>query len=162
MRKGLWLLFFLGLCFGIAALGSWATYPSLDPWYFELKKASWNPPGWVFAPVWTVLYLMIAVAGWQIFLKKKSKQRRNALTFYFIQLALNCLWSFLFFYFHNPYLSMIDLFLLVVMIGLTLRAALPVSRPAALLLTPYFIWTLYAATLNGAVVYYLLTAPGKQ
>ncbi len=158
MRKGLWLLFFLGLCLGIAALGSWATYPSLDPWYFELKKASWNPPGWVFGPVWTVLYLMIAFAGWQIFLKKKSKQRQRALTFYFIQLALNCLWSFLFFYFHNPYLSMIDLLLLVVMIGLTLRAALPVSRPAALLLTPYFIWILYAATLNAAIVYYLLTS----
>ena len=71
MRKGLWLLFFLGLCFGIAALGSWATYPSLDPWYFELKKASWNPPGWVFGPVWTVLYLMIAFAGWQDLSQKK-------------------------------------------------------------------------------------------
>ena len=159
MKKSLWLLLFLGICFVVATLGSLATYPSLDPWYIGLKKASWNPPAWVFGPVWTLLYLMIAVAGWLIFLAKKSEQRTRALTFYFIQLFLNCLWSFLFFYFQNPFLALIDIILLVIFIGLTLQATLSVSKRASLLLTPYFIWTLYAVTLNGAIVYYLFINP---
>jgi len=144
---------FLAICFSIATLGSFATEASLDPWYRNLVKASWNPPAWVFGPVWTILYVMIAVAGWLIFISKKSKLRKRALVFYSLQLFFNFLWSFLFFYFQNPLLGLIDIILLVVFIALTLRATWDLSRMAAYLLLPYFLWTLYALTLNGAIFY---------
>lgn len=147
------LLGFFAICFAIAALGGFATQASLDPWYRNLVKASWNPPAWVFGPVWTILYVMIAVAGWLIFIAKKSDLRNRALVFYSLQLFFNFLWSFLFFYFQNPLLGLIDIVLLVVFLALTLKATWPLSRTAAYLLLPYFLWTLYAFTLNVAIFY---------
>jgi tryptophan-rich sensory protein len=92
-------LLFLALCYIIAGLGSFATDTSLTPWYVELKKSNWNPPAWVFAPVWTILYFLIAIAGWLLFTAESSKKRTQALLFYFLQLTCNGIWSFLFFYF---------------------------------------------------------------
>lgn len=155
-KNGLWLLVFLGLCFGIAALGSIATQHSIDTWYVTLQKASWNPPAWVFPPVWTALYTMIAISGWLIFISGKSLQRDRALLLYFLQLGLNGAWSFFFFYFQSPILSLIDIGLLVVLLEATLRITWPVSKRATYLLIPYFVWTIYALTLNAAIVYHLL------
>lgn len=152
-NKILSLVFFLALCCFIAILGGFATGTSLDPWYRDLQKASWNPPAWVFGPVWTVLYCMIAVAGWFIYISKKSDLRNRAFFYYFVQLFLNFSWSFLFFYFQNPLLAFVDIILLVIFLWLTVKTAWDVSRMAAYLLLPYFLWTLYALTLNGAILY---------
>lgn len=152
-NKILSLILFLALCCIIAILGGFATETSLDPWYRDLQKASWNPPAWVFGPVWTVLYCMIAVAGWLIYNSKKSDLRNIAISCYFLQLFLNFSWSFLFFYFQNPLLGFVDIILLVIFLGLTVKTAWHVSRLAAYLLLPYFLWTLYALTLNGAILH---------
>lgn len=148
------LISFLAISYAIAICGSFATQASLDPWYASLERPSWNPPAWVFGPVWTFLYFLIAVAGWLLFLCKKSKFRNRALLFYFLQLLFNFLWSFLFFYFQSPLLGLIDILLLTLFIGLTLHATWVLSKRAFVLLTPYFVWTVYAVTLNVAI--YLL------
>ncbi len=148
-----WLLGFLSLCYGIALLGAFATHASLDPWYAELQRPSWNPPASVFGPVWTFLYFLIAVAGWLLFISKKSEFRNRALLFYFLQLLFNLLWSFLFFYFQSPLLGLIDILLLTLFIGMTLHSAWAVSKWSCVLLIPYFLWTLYAVTLNGAIYF---------
>lgn len=152
------LLGFLFLCYGVAGLESFATHASLDPWYAQLQKPSWNPPTWVFAPVWTFLYFLIAVAGWLFYVSKESLQKGRALFFYFIQLFFNFLWSFLFFYLKSPFLGLIDIVLLILFLCLTIQAGSNVSRWGSLLLIPYLIWTLYAATLNG-VIYFLNRIP---
>lgn len=151
--KIFWLCGFLCACYAIAFLGSFATNESLYPWYAHLHKGSWNPPAWVFAPVWMVLYFMIAVAGWLVFIGKKSKLRNRCLCYYSLQLLFNFLWSFLFFYFQNPLLSLFDILLLLIFIGLTIKTAWPISKRASYLLIPYFLWTLYASSLNGAIFY---------
>ncbi len=146
-----WLLFFGALCFLIAFFGSIATYHSVNTWYPALKKPSWNPPAWIFGPVWTLLYCMIAYAGWLIFVSEKSKKRSKALLFYFIQLLLNGLWSFLFFYFQSPWLGLMDILLLTFFIAVTLCTAWSVSKGAVIFLLPYLLWTLYAVTLDAAI-----------
>lgn len=151
--KFAWLLIFLALCFVVAFLGSFASQESLTPWYSHLIKPRWNPPSWVFGPVWTILYIMIAFSGWSIFLSSRSVNRSWALFFYFIQLVLNGLWSFFFFYFQNPLLSLIDIILLNIFILATIVSAFRCSKTGAFLLIPYFLWTLFAFTLNAAIVY---------
>jgi tryptophan-rich sensory protein len=144
---------FLALCYSIAILGGFATHESLSPWYAHLKKGAWNPPAWVFGPVWMILYFMIAVAGWLIFISKRSALRNRALVCYSLQLFFKFLLSFLFFYFQSPYLGLVDLLLLLIFLFLTLKAAWGLSRRAAYLLLPYFLWSLYALTLNAAIYY---------
>lgn len=152
MNKTKSLIAFLVLVFVIATLGSYATQTSLDPWYRELPKPSWTPPSWVFGPVWTVLYIMIAIAGWMYYHATPSENRTRTLIFYSVQLVCNGLWSFFFFYFQNPSLGLKDLSLLTAALVFTLYYGWKVSRPATLLLVPYFIWTLYALSLNAEIV----------
>ena len=153
-NKLFWLFGFLVLCFLIASFGSFSTKESLTPWYSQLEKPAWNPPSWVFSPVWIILYIMIAFSGWLLCLSKKSHAKSWALFFYFVQLLLNGLWSFFFFYFQNPTLSLIDIILLNLFILATIISAFNTSKKSAgALLIPYFLWTLYALTLNAAIVY---------
>ncbi len=150
-RKASLILFFL-LCFAVAFLGSVATKTSVDTWYLELNKPSWTPPSWVFGPVWTLLYAMIALSGWLVYEKKGAPGRRKALIWYGAQLFLNLIWSFLFFYFRNPFLGLADIFALAIAIGGYILASWKVSKPASLLFVPYFLWVLYAASLNAFLV----------
>lgn len=150
-RKASLILFFL-LCFAVAFLGSVATKTSVDTWYLELNKPSWTPPSWVFGPVWTLLYAMIALSGWLVYERKGAPGRRAALIWYGAQLFLNFIWSFLFFYFRNPFLGMVDIFALAIAIGGYILASWKVSKPASLLFAPYFLWVLYAASLNAFLV----------
>jgi benzodiazapine receptor len=93
-----------------SAVGQLATYPNLAPWYAGLVKPSFNPPNWVFAPVWTTLYVLMAFAVWRILrLPEASAERRFALTLFFLQLALNAAWSWMFFGAHNPLLGAINI-----------------------------------------------------
>ena len=93
-----------------SAIGQLATYPNLTPWYAGLTKPSFNPPNWVFAPVWTTLYVMMAIAVWRILRSPDaSAARRLALTLFFIQLVLNAAWSWMFFGANNPLLGVINI-----------------------------------------------------
>ena len=111
MRKFFKLFLFLGICLSIGWLGSIATNTSREIWYAALQKPPLNPPDWIFAPVWIVLYILMAIAGWRFWEIETSD--RNRLRFLFVlQLILNGVWSFLFFGLHNPFMSLIDIMLL--------------------------------------------------
>jgi tryptophan-rich sensory protein len=139
-----WLL----ACFSAAALGG-VFMPG--EWYASLKKPSWNPPGWVFGPVWTALYTMMAVAAWLVWRQGGWGKQRNLLILFLAQLALNAAWTPLFFGLHRPGLAFADILLLWLAIAATLMAFRPVNRVAAWLLAPYLGWVGFAAALNCAL-----------
>ncbi len=139
-----WLL----LCFAAASLGGLF---GPGEWYASLKKPAWNPPGWIFGPVWTALYTMMAVAAWLVWRQGGWVKQRKPLTFFLIQLALNALWTPLFFGWHHPGIAFAEIVLLWLAIALTLTAFRPVSRGAAWLLAPYLAWVSFAAALNFAL-----------
>ena len=119
-------------------------------WYEGLAKPSWNPPNWLFGPVWTALYIGIAVAGWLVW--KQSGQRRTpALALWIAQLALNAAWSWLFFGLHRPDLALGNILALLACIVAFAVAARPLSPAAAWLFVPYALWVSFATTLNASI-----------
>lgn len=136
---------FLAVVFAAAALG--AVFRP-DAWYDGLAKPSWQPPKWVFAPVWTILYVMIAVAGWLIW---RSAGVSPALVLWGVQLALNAVWSPIFFGARRIGLALVDLGLLWAAVVATFVAAMRVDGIAASLLAPYVAWVSFAGVLNFAV-----------
>jgi len=145
------LLFLLILCLGVGFTASLATRPEIPVWYADLHKPSWNPPPWVFGPVWTLLYVMMAVAAWLVVREKGWALSRGPLSLFFAQLILNFAWSFLFFAWHRPDLAFIDIVLLWVAIGMT-TASFWNARPlAGKLFLPYWLWVSFAACLNLAI-----------
>jgi benzodiazapine receptor len=139
---------FLLICFAVAALGSWLTVPALPGWYANLNRPTWTPPNQVFAPVWSILYALMAVAAWLVWRQRERTRIRVALTLFGVQLACNAAWSWLFFDLKRPGLAFIDIVLLWLAILATLVTFLRVRRTAGLLLVPYLLWVSYAAALN--------------
>ena len=135
----------LVLCFSAASLGA---FFMPGEWYARLKKPSWNPPGWIFGPVWSSLYTMMAVAAWLVWKRGGFAAQRRPLRLFLVQLALNGAWSPLFFGLHWPGVAFAEILLLWLAIVTTLTAFRPVSRVAAWLLAPYLAWVTFAAVLN--------------
>ena len=144
----LWLVVFMVSTFGTAALGSVFTSMSVNTWYVQLQKPAFNPPNWIFGPVWSTLYLLMAVSAWLVWRDGGWTNGRVALTLFFIQLALNVLWSALFFGLRQPGLAMIEIVLLLSAILCTTVAFMPVSRLACWLMGPYVLWVSFASVLN--------------
>ncbi len=117
-------------------------------WYAALAKPSWNPPGYLFGPVWSILYLHMAVSAWLVWRKAGFSGAGVALGLFLLQLILNALWSYLFFGLHRPDLAFIDIVALWLVILATLLAFWPISGPAGLLLLPYLAWVSFASALN--------------
>lgn len=117
-------------------------------WYAALAKPSWNPPGYLFGPVWSILYLLMAVSAWLVWRKAGFSGAGVALGLFLLQLILNALWSYLFFGLHRPDLAFIDIVALWLVILATLLAFWPISGPAGLLLLPYLAWVSFASALN--------------
>jgi len=138
---------FVAVCLAAGVVGSIATTPQIPTWYASLNKPSWSPPNWVFAPVWTTLYVMMGAAAWLVWRKVDAPYERVFLWFW-IQLALNTIWSFIFFALEQPGLAFAEIILLWLSIAATLGAFRKCSRVAALLLTPYLGWVSFAAYLN--------------
>jgi tryptophan-rich sensory protein len=145
------LVAFLALCFGVAALGGWWTAESVGTWYKTLRKPSWNPPSWVFGPVWTALYTMMAVAAWLVWRRRREVPVRVPLTLFAVQLALNLAWSGLFFAMRRPDLGVLDIAALWVVLAATTAAFFRVRTLAGALLVPYLLWVSFAAALNVAL-----------
>ncbi len=145
------LIVFLAVCFGAAALGGAATYPRIENWYADLAKPSWTPPGWIFGPVWTVLYAWMAVAAWIVWRQKGTAAAQAPLIIFGIQLAQNVAWSWLFSGLQSPGLAMIDIFLLLAAIVATLIVFWRRSVIAGALLVPYLGWVGFASALNVAI-----------
>ncbi|MFN0191743.1 MAG: TspO/MBR family protein [Aestuariivirga sp.] len=143
---------FIAVCLGTGALGGWITADSVKTWYPTLNKPSWNPPDWVFAPVWTTLYVMMAVAAWLVWKKDvRFSGVRAALILFFVQLALNLMWSALFFGARSPGLALMEIAVLWLAVAATLYAFISLSRPAGLLLIPYLAWVSFATVLNFSI-----------
>lgn len=135
----------LALTFGAAAPG--VLFMPGD-WYAELAKPAWNPPGWIFGPVWTALYTTMAVAAWQVWRHGGFAAHRRALVLYLVQLALNAAWTPLFFGLHFLGMAFVEILLLLVMIGLTMATFFRANILAGWLLAPYFVWVGFATALN--------------
>jgi len=135
-----------------SVVGQLATYANLAPWYAGLVKPSFNPPNWIFGPVWTTLYLLMAFAVWRILrLPEASAERRWALILFFIQLALNAAWSWMFFAAHNPLLGLINIVPQILIILATIVAFYRVDKLAAWCIMPLAAWVCFATVLNIAI-----------
>lgn len=143
----------LGTAVAAGWLGSLFTAPAIPTWYTTLEKPFFSPPNWLFAPVWTVLYLFM---GWAIFLiltsNKAQKHKATALGLYATQLLVNIAWSVAFFGFRSPELGLFVILLLDGLVAATIKSFWPLSKTAALLLLPYMAWISFATLLNLAIV----------
>jgi translocator protein len=147
-NKWLVLAGFIILCLAVGGGAGYFTAQAVVDWYPTLNKPAFNPPSWIFGPVWTALYIMMAVAAWAVWLKGNS---RNALILFFIQLALNFIWSFLFFAMKSPALALIDIVAMWIMILATLITFWKITKPAGWLLVPYLAWVSFATVLNASI-----------
>jgi tryptophan-rich sensory protein len=147
------LLLCLLLCLGIGFTAGIVTQPEIPTWYASLAKPAWTPPRAAFPIVWTLLYILMAVALWRLWDRHEaSPARREALVFFFVQLALNAAWSPVFFALHATTVALgIIIALVVAIIGAVVTAG-RVDRGAAYLLLPYLVWAAYATTLNAGIV----------
>jgi len=144
------LIVFLVLCLAVSGLGGAITSTSVGTWYQALEKPTFNPPDWVFAPVWTTLYVLMALAGWRVW-RMKSEAGRRALAVFALQLGLNLAWSFLFFGFQQIGLALIEVAALLFAILLTTVLFWRIERLAGILFLPYLIWVGYATLLNASL-----------
>lgn len=142
------LLLFLFVCLGTAGLGAAWTNSSVTTWYATLEKPSWNPPNWVFGPVWTCLYVAMAIAAWLVWRHEGFTGAPMSMLLFGGQLILNAAWSLLFFGLRNPGLALVDVILLWLSILATILAFGRVSTWAAALLVPYLAWVSFATALN--------------
>ncbi|UWZ85815.1 TspO/MBR family protein [Occallatibacter riparius] len=145
------LVFLILLCQGIGILGARWTAPEIPAWYSTLTKPSFNPPSWIFGPVWTLLYLLMAIAAWRIVHTPASTDRTAALAVFAIQLALNLLWSWIFFRHHALGAALVEVICLWLTIAVSAILFARIDSIAAWLLTPYLAWTAFASLLNGAI-----------
>jgi len=141
----------VGICLGAAGIGSVLTRPSIATWYATLRKPPWTPPNWVFGPVWTVLYLSMAVAAWWVWHQVGFSHGKVPLTLFAVQLAFNVAWSGIFFGLRFPGGAFLEVVFLWLFILWTAIAFWPVSRTASWLMVPYLTWVTYAGALNAAI-----------
>jgi tryptophan-rich sensory protein len=144
----LMLLFFLFLCYSAGVLGSIWTSSSVSTWYLDIRKPSFNPPNWIFAPVWSVLYFLMALSAWLVWQRADWGGAKLALTLFFAQLALNVAWSGLFFGLRQPGMALVEIVFLFGAIVATAWAFRNVSSLAFWLMVPYALWVAFAALLN--------------
>jgi len=149
LKKGSVLILFIVITLVVGSLGSITTDSSVDSWYNELIKPALAPPNWVFAPVWTTLFVLMAVAAFLVWNQDwKKKEVRMGINLYFVQLGLNFLWSFLFFGLKNPLAAFVEIIILWVFILLTMIWFNKSSRMAMWLFLPYIVWVSFSAILN--------------
>ncbi|MCX6791223.1 MAG: tryptophan-rich sensory protein [Candidatus Gribaldobacteria bacterium] len=152
MPKILKILLAVLVCEGAGMLGAVFTTPAIASWYATLAKPSFSPPNWVFTPVWTLLFLLMGVALFLVWNEKsKGKNIQTAVLVFFQQLALNVLWSVLFFGLHSPLLALIEIIILWLSIVMTIFYFAKISKTAAWLLVLYLVWVSFATFLNFSI-----------
>jgi len=141
------------ICQGVGAIGALFTSPAISTWYATIQKPSFNPPSWIFAPVWTFLFLLMGISLYLVWSKGwKDKKIKTAISIFGVQLALNTLWSLLFFPLQSPLYAFIEIIILWAAILMTINAFYKISKLAAYLLVPYILWVSFAAVLNFAIM----------
>jgi len=137
------LIAFLG-----GAIGGFATADAISTWYVTLNKPFFNPPNWIFGPVWTILYAMQAIALYMIWNSDKKKDKKRAFTLFGVQVVLNALWSLIFFGLKMPELALVEIVVLWVFIYLTIKEFYLFDKRAGRMLVPYLLWVSFATLLN--------------
>lgn len=137
--------------FLVGAIGSWATYPNIAGWYALLEKPFFSPPNWLFGPVWTLLYLFMAISFYMVWTAKFKGSKKPAFIAYAVQLSLNLLWSLVFFGLQAPWFGVAVIVAMLVAIAVNIKLFWPISQKAAYLLVPYLLWVSFATALNVAV-----------
>ena len=146
-------VFSLGAVAATSIAGQIATFPNLVPWYAGLVKPSFNPPNWVFAPVWTALYALMAFALWRVLREPNAvgNRRRSAAILFLVLLVLNAAWSWMFFWAHSPLLGLMNVLPQLVVAVATATSFAQIDRLAALCLLPLIVWVAFAGVLNIAI-----------
>jgi benzodiazapine receptor len=139
------------LTLAIGGIAGWITNPEIGGWYQTIQKPSWQPPNWVFGPVWTVLYILMGIAFWLVWREPSSERRNAAIVFFMIQLLFNFLWSIIFFNFHSIGWALIDIAALWIFIIITIFSFRRVNKTAAWLMVPYICWVSFAMILNYSI-----------
>ena len=140
------------ICQSAGIIGSFFTVSSIGGWYQTLNKPVFNPPGYVFGPVWITLYLLMGISLYLVWNKKGSAGIKIPLIIFFAQLFFNTIWSILFFGLESPVLALIDIKILLILIIITMFSFYKVSKPAAFLMIPYLLWVSFATVLNYYIV----------
>jgi tryptophan-rich sensory protein len=148
MKKIIKLIFAILICQLAGIIGSFFTAPSVRTWYQTIQKPTFTPPNWLFAPVWTTLFLLMGISLYLILIRRTNKQVKLGLLFFGIQLLLNIIWSVLFFGLRNPLLGLIEIVILWVFILLTIISFWKIDKRASYLLIPYILWVSFAMLLN--------------
>ena len=147
-NKYLSLTFILLITFLASGIGGFTTATFKEPWYSQIILPSFNPPSWVFGPVWTVLYILMSVAIWRIWIKYYDNKILNL---YFFHLFFNMIWSIIFFGFHQIGLALLDLVLILIFIVLLMKIYYLKDKISFSLMVPYFLWSAYALVLNFSI-----------
>lgn len=153
MPKILKIVIMVVTCVAVGYLSGEVTRESVTTWYTTIEKPFFNPPNWIFAPVWGLLYVFMGVAAGLVWARIDYQKEvvKKGLTFFAIQLGLNALWSYLFFGLHNPLLALIEIVVLWLMIYETYVQFKQVNAIAGYLFIPYLAWVTFAGVLNGAI-----------
>ena len=136
--------------FAASGIGGFVTSSFKEPWYSEITLPTFNPPSWVFGPVWTILYIFMSVAAWIAWNKSSNKK---VLQVYFVHLFYNAIWSVIFFGFHQIFIALIDLGIILVFIIWLMKIYYQINKISFVLMTPYLLWSSYALVLNTTIFY---------
>jgi tryptophan-rich sensory protein len=153
MNKNRWvkLVISILICQSAGLIGSIFTSQSVNSWYQTIQKPSFNPPSWVFAPVWTTLFLLMGISLYLVWTKRMNSKVKLGLIFFGIQLIFNILWSLFFFGLRNPLFGFIEIIILWIFIAITIFQFWKIDKRAAYLLIPYILWVSFAAVLNFSI-----------
>ena len=149
-NKYLSLLILLLVTFIAPVIGSYVTSVFKEPWYSEIIQPSFNPPSWVFPPVWTTLYAMMSIAIWRVW---TAFFNSRILKLYFFHLFFNCIWSIIFFGFHQIGLALINIIVILFFIIILMKEYLKIDKLSFYLMIPYFLWSSFALVLNASILF---------
>lgn len=142
----------IGICLALGLLSGFSTADSINSWYRFINKPLWNPPNWIFGPMWTLLYILMGIAVALVW-HTQYQNKKPALTFFIIQFAFNIAWSFIFFNLHAIGWAFAEIIIMLLLIVFTTAAFFKISKTAAWLMLPYLIWVSFATVLNGTIWY---------
>ena len=149
-NKYLSLLILLLVTFIAPVIGSYVTSVFKEPWYSEIIQPSFNPPSWVFPPVWSTLYVMMSIAIWRVW---TTFFNSRILKLYFFHLFFNCIWSIIFFVFHQIGLALINIIVILFFIIILMKEYLKIDKLSFYLMIPYFLWSSFALVLNASILF---------
>ena len=148
-NKYLSLFLILAITFIASGIGGFVTTTFKEPWYSDIILPSFNPPSWVFAPVWTLLYILMSIAIWRVWINYFDQKILNI---YFVHLFFNGTWSVVFFGFHQIKLALLNLIIILVFIVILMKTYFKKNKLSLYLMLPYFFWSFYALILNFSIV----------